>query len=307
LKPRHVSVLLNGSSGTAEKESREKLRADLEAAFETHGITADVQFLHGEDLAAGAERALQSVARGTCHGVIAGGGDGTISAVASILAGSNVPLGVIPLGTLNHFAKDLHIPLSISGSVEVIAAGATRTVDVGEVNDRVFINNSSIGLYPYLVLDRERRRHRHGLPKWFAMVFAAFRALRYFPVRRLSIRMEGWSEACRSPAVFVGNNVYRITGPALGTRKSMSEGKLCLYVANPQSRIKLLWLACRCVFGTVDEQRDLRMVSVPAIEVDSRNRRLLVARDGEVETIRSPLRYKIRPNALRVFASASAA
>jgi diacylglycerol kinase family enzyme len=304
LQPRHVSVLLNDSSGTAQKQSREKLREELETAFETHGITANVEFLRGQDLADGAARALQSGTRGELHGVIAGGGDGTISAVASILAGSNVPLGVIPLGTLNHFAKDLQIPLSINGSVEVIAAGVTQTVDVGEVNDRVFINNSSIGLYPNLVLDRERRRQRHGLPKWFAMVFAALRAIRYSPVRRLWIRAEGWSEAYRSPAVFVGNNVYQITGPALGTRKSLCGGKLCLYVAKAQSRAKLLWLACRCVFGMVDQQRDLRMVTLPAIEVGSRNRRLLVARDGEVETIRSPLRYKIRPKALRVFAPA---
>jgi diacylglycerol kinase family enzyme len=304
LEPRHVSVLLNVSSGTAEKESREKLREELEAAFETHGITARVEFLRGKDLTDGAVRALQRGDRGELHGVIAGGGDGTISAVASVLAGSNVPLGVVPLGTLNHFAKDLQIPLSINGSVDVIAAGVTRMVDVGEVNDRVFINNSSIGLYPYLVLDRERRRHRHGLPKWFAMVCAALRALRYSPVRRLWIGAEGRSEAFRSPAVFVGNNVYQITGPSLGTRKSLSGGELCLYVAKAQSRAKLLWLACRCVFGMIDQQRDLRMVTLPAIEVGSRNRRLLVALDGEVETIRSPLHYKIRPKALRVFAPA---
>jgi len=209
LKPQRVSVLLNASSCIVDGAARDRLRAALEAAFETYVMAASLEFLAGAELRAGAERALQSIKRGERDAVIVGGGDGSISTVAGVLAGSGVPLGVIPLGTLNHFAKDLKIPLAVVEAVAVIAAGATRPIDVGEVNGLIFINNSSIGFYPYLVLDRERQRRRHGLPKWLAMIAACLRAVRHFPLRRLTISAEGWTQSYRSPCVFVGNNEYR--------------------------------------------------------------------------------------------------
>ena len=89
--------------------------------------------------------------------MVVGGGDGTLSAAASILAGTDTALGVLALGTLNHFARDLRIPLDLDGAIGVIAAGHHQTVDVGEVNGQVFINNSSIGIYPFFVAERSGR------------------------------------------------------------------------------------------------------------------------------------------------------
>lgn len=303
MKPQRVAVLLNVSSGDADGHVR--LRAELESAFEKHSMSASLEFLEGADLHSAAERALQSVIRGVLNAIIVGGGDGSIRSVAGVLAGSAVPLGIVPLGTLNHFAKDLSLPLSVDAAVAVIASGEVRRIDVGEVNGRIFINNSSIGIYPYLVLERERRRHRQGLPKWVAMMLAGFQAIRYFPLRRLSIRAEGWDEPCRSPCVFVGNNEYRLTGPSLGSREKLDEGQLCLYVARQKSAIALLWLACRSFLGLLDQTRDLRIVKLSAVEVRSHHRRLLVAFDGEIEVIPTPLLYRTRPGALTVFAPAS--
>ena len=168
MKPARVVVLLNASAGAIEREGPDKLRGILEAAFAKQGISARLNFLKGADLHSGAERALQRATRGEIDAIIASGGDGSIRTVAGVLADSGVPLGVIPLGTLNHFAKDLNIPISVDEAVGVIAAGETRLVDVGEVNGHIFINNSSIGIYPYLVLDRERQRRRQGPsgPPW---------------------------------------------------------------------------------------------------------------------------------------------
>ena len=306
MKPQRVCVLLNASSGKNDGEAGAKLRLALQSAFDKHAMSASLEFLPGDELYPGAERALQKAARGELDAVIVGGGDGSIRTAASVLAGSDVPLGIIPLGTLNHFAKDLKLPLSIDEAVGVIAAGETRAVDVGEVNGRIFINNSSIGIYPYLVLDRERQRRRKRLPKWLAMIFAGLRALRYFPVRRLSICAQGWVEPSRSPCVFVGNNEYRLTGPSLGSRAKLDEGQFCVYVAKQQSLAALLWLALRCVLGLLEPQRDLRILTLPAVEISSRHHRLLVAFDGEIEIIRSPLQYQIRPKALRVFAPTAA-
>src|SRR5476649_731552 len=109
--------------------------------------------------------AKRALARGV-DAVVAGGGDGTINAVASVLAGSSVALGVLPLGTLNHFAKDLNIPLDLDQAIATIARGTTAQVDVGDVNGRIFVNNSSLGLYPHIVRARDQQQRRLGRGKW---------------------------------------------------------------------------------------------------------------------------------------------
>jgi diacylglycerol kinase family enzyme len=294
-------VLLNSSAGAAAGKERDDLRAELEAAFRKHAISARVEFVPGSKLRAAAERAVQRATAGEIDAIVAGGGDGTIHTVASAVAGTDIPLGIIPLGTLNHFAKDLKIPLAVEDAVAVISGGVHRSVDAGEVNGEIFINNSSIGIYPYVVLDRDRRRKRQGLAKWPAMIMAGLRAFWNLPLRRLRIRAQDWQEACRSPCVFIGNNEYHLKGSSFGSRERLDGGELCLFVAREQSRLALLWLAVRCVAGLVD-QRDLRYLATPAIEVGSRRKRLLVALDGEIQWIQTPLNYRTRPAALRVFA-----
>jgi hypothetical protein len=130
--------------------------------------------------------------------IVVGGGDGSIWTVASVFSGSDVPLGVIP---------------APEQAVAVIAAGEARSVDVGEVNGEFFVNNSSIGIYPYLVLERERRRRRQGLSKWTAMILAALRVARHLPVRRLVIRIEGWVEPCRARAYSLGTTSIALQCP----------------------------------------------------------------------------------------------
>jgi diacylglycerol kinase family enzyme len=284
LRPARVFVLLNklaGAVGQADEISPDA----LVSIFERHGMTVRLERLAGAELRIG--------------------GDGSIRTVATVLAGSGVRLGILPLGTLNHFARDAGIPLVLDHAVTTIAAGHARDVDLGEVNDHIFINNSSIGIYPYFVLDRERIRRKHGLAKWSARFFAAWRTLRYFPLRRLSVHAAGQVEPYRSPCVFVGNNEYRLAVPAFGSRERLDGGELCVYVAKQQSRLSLLWLTVRAFVGFLDPERDLRILKLAAADISSRRHRLLVAFDGEVGIIRSPLCYRTRPGALRVFAPAA--
>jgi diacylglycerol kinase family enzyme len=294
-------VLLNSSAGSTAGKERDDLRAGLEAAFRKHAISASFEFVAGSELHAAAERSVKRASAGDIDAIVAGGGDGTIHTVASAVAGTDIPLGIIPLGTLNHFAKDLNIPLAIEDAVAVIAGGVHRPVDVGEVNGEIFINNSSIGIYPYIVFDRDRRIKRLGLSKWPAMIMAGMRAFWNLPLRRLRIRAQNWQEACRSPCVFIGNNEYQLKGSSFGSRESLERGELCLFVATRQSRLALLWVAVRCIAGRVD-QSDLRLVATPSVEVGSRRKRLLVAFDGEIQWMQTPLHYRIRPAALRVLA-----
>lgn len=301
-----VAALLNQAAGAILCGDGKTLGETLAAAFARHGIAAELQFLPGPELKAGAERALREMKAQKLDAVVVGGGDGSIASVAGVLAETGVPLGILPLGTFNHFAKDIGIPLALADAVAAIAAGDMRTVDLGEVNGEIFVNNSSIGIYPYLVLDRERLRDRHGMGKWPAMALAAWRTLRHFPLRRLSICAGSFPEPYRSPCVFIGNNEYCLSGRVAGKRERLDAGELCVYVAKRQSRLSLIWLACRSILGLLDQSRDLRVVKVPSAEITSRTSRLLVALDGEVTVIRPPLRYRTRPNALRVFAPAKA-
>ena len=297
-----MAVLLNSAAGNIICDNGQTLSETLAAAFTRHGITARLDFLSATELKAGAKRALQQAETNQIDALVVGGGDGSIASVVNVIAGSDVPIGILPLGTLNHFAKDLGIPLALEQAVALIAAGQVQSVNLGEVNGEIFINNSSIGIYPYLVLDRQRLQERRGMRKWTAMAFAIWRTLRNFPLRRLRIRAGGLAEPFRSPCVFIGNNEYSLTGRAAGKRERLDAGELCVYVAKRQSRLALFWLACRSMLGFMDQSRDLRELKVPDLEISSRTSRLLVALDGEVTMLRPPLRYRARPNALRVFA-----
>jgi diacylglycerol kinase family enzyme len=184
---KRVDVLLNAGAGAFNLTLAANVKSTLKASFTLHGIAAQIRFVDGEGLRKAVERAVARARRSDIDAVVIGGGDGSMRTAASVLAGSSVRLGVLPLGTLNHFAKDLGIPLPLEDAVAVIATGRTRKVDLAEVNGETFINNSSIGIYPYMVIDRERRMAHHKLAKWMAMVPAFFRMLRHFPRRRLRI------------------------------------------------------------------------------------------------------------------------
>ncbi|WP_165820129.1 diacylglycerol kinase family protein [Microvirga sp. KLBC 81] len=296
-----VAVFLNVSAGMLEGQCSDTLRAALTAAFEQHRVSATLEFLTGPELHKASQHAAHRIKDQELDAIVVGGGDGSIRTVADVLSGTNIPLGILPFGTLNHFARDLGIPTTIDEAVALIAAGQTRLLDVGEVNGETFINNSSIGLYPYLVRERERRRRREGLSKLSALIMSGFRVLRHLPLRRLSIAAEGLVQPCRSPIVFIGNNEYALTASVFGRRGRLDSGELCIYITRAQSRLALLWLAARAVVGRLELKRDLRIMRVSRAEIRSRASRLLVALDGEVVVLRSPLCYRSRPGALRVF------
>ena len=299
--PLRVIVLLNVMAGSIERRSGEELCEIVRSAFAARGISAEVEAMPGGKLLDAANRALQRIARNEADAIVAGGGDGTIHTVASVLAGTGVPLGILPFGTMNHFAKDLGIPLDLNGAVEVIAASHRMNVDVGEVNGIIFVNNSSIGVYPYMVLDRERLRRRAGLRKWTAMALAGLHMLRVFPVRRLRVRAEGWVEPCRTPCLFGGNNKYTFSLTAPRKRERLDGGELWFYIIKHQTRLSLLWFTFRSLIGLADSEKDLRAFGVKHADISTRAKHLAVALDGEVAFLRPPLHYRIRPGELCVY------
>lgn len=232
--------------------------------------------------------------------MVAGGGDGTINAVASVLVGTSCALGVLPMGTLNHFAKDLGIPQEIDAAISVIAAGSLTEVDTGEVNGKVFLNNSSLGMYPDIVRDREHQQHRLGRGKWLAFASATMSALRRFPFLTARLSVDGQQHQRRSPFIFIGNNAYSMTGFTLGQRATLRDGLLSLYVAQGTTRLGLVALALRSLFGRLDQARDFDALQARDVVIETRHRRMPVATDGEVNWMQTPLHYRIRPRALKV-------
>jgi len=297
-----IEAIVNETSGTVLSIGRDNLKIALDSAFAASGVEALIAFVPCEELRSSAAAALERARRGEIDAIVVGGGDGTVRTVAAVLAGTDVPLGILPLGTLNHFAKDLGIPVELDGAAALIATGSARTIDVAEVNGEVFVNNSSIGIYPYMVLDRERRRATAGHPKWVAMIFAFLRMLRQFPRRRLRVCSEGWAKPYRTPCLFIANNQYTTELFALGRREKLDQGELWLYIVKQKHPLAFLWLAVRTALGLLEESPDIESLQVRAAEIRSRASRLPVALDGEVETMRPPLRYRTRPGGLRVLA-----
>jgi YegS/Rv2252/BmrU family lipid kinase len=297
-------VLLNVGAGTANHKGAEHLRMDLAKALDALDVTAELNFCSGHELQTLAEAALARAKAGEIDAVVVGGGDGSIRTVAGVLADANVPLGILPLGTLNHFAKDLGIPIHLDAAAEVIARGAERAVDLAEVNGETFINNSSIGIYPYMVLDRERRRSHHQLAKWMAIVPAIFRVLRHFPRRRLAISAEAWTRPYHTPCLLIGNNEYGMEFFTLGRRHDLDRGELSVYVVKQRRPFGFFWMICRMCFGRVSQARDIEKFKLKDVQVRSKTSRLPVALDGEVEMMHPPLHYRSRPGALRVIVPA---
>ncbi len=289
-----IPIIVNETAGAG----RAKDGLDtLEEIFRGVGIEVRVvPFNSGDDLKAIAVEAAATKP----SAVVAAGGDGTINTVASALVGTGVPLGVLPLGTLNHFAKDLGIPLDVSEAAKIIAAGHTADVDVGSVNGHIFLNNSSLGLYPSIVRNREVQQRRLGRGKWPALLWATWTVLRRRPFLKVGLCLDDVKRQCVASFVFIGNNEYTMEGFNIGARARVDQGRLSVYMSQRRSRARLLMLAIRALLGRLYQARDFEAVTVQSLTVESRHRRLHVATDGEVNLLDTPLEYEIRPGALRV-------
>jgi diacylglycerol kinase family enzyme len=287
-----IVIVNRGSGGGNDRALVEELSRLADAA----GLRARIELAHCDDIA----RTIAAAIAERPALIVAGGGDGTVSAVAAALVDTGIALGVLPLGTLNHFAKDLGIPLELDAAVRVLADGRTARVDVGEVNGRIFVNNSSLGLYPEIVRLRERQQKRFGRAKWVAFARAAVATLRRYPFLGVRLTIDGQTALRRTPFVFIGNNEYRMEGIAIGERTGLDDGRLSLYVAQRPGRWRLFLLALRALAGHLREARDFDALLATEIVIESRHRRLRVATDGEVTVMTPPLRYRTRPASLIV-------
>jgi diacylglycerol kinase family enzyme len=197
------------------------------------------------------------------------------------------------------------MPLGVEDAVAVIVAGMIRSVDVGEANGQVFINNASLGLYPSVVRRREAIQQRLGRGKWSAVAIAIWRALLHYRLLLVRVRVMDRDYVRRTPFVFIGNNAYVMDRLNIGKRAAFDAGVLSLYMARREGPFSLFLLALRALSGRLRQAKDFEEFTATEVRIETRRPCELVGLDGEVVTMNTAIRCHVRPLALRVVAPAA--
>jgi YegS/Rv2252/BmrU family lipid kinase len=230
---------------------------------------------------------------------IAAGGDGTIHHVVQGVAGTDAVLAVIPAGTYNHFARDLGIPLDWKEALDVALNGETRQVDTGRVNDRYFVNNISLGLYPDLVARREARGRDY--PRWKARLHAFYATMRRYRHVTLVVESETVQEVIRTHVFMISNNSYDLERVGVeAPRETLTAGKLSVYWLEHTTRFRLARMTARYVAGRVSRIEGFRSFHSAALRVQSTHGSVRIGIDGELLTMTPPLEISIVPRSLSV-------
>ncbi|MGP3697424.1 diacylglycerol/lipid kinase family protein [Rhodobacter sp. NSM] len=289
-----ICVVMNAGSGKGEDASR------VRAAFEAQDVEAHLELVEdGSRLTSVASEALD---RGF-KTIVAAGGDGTICAVAAAMAGSGRRMGILPLGTFNYFARSLLLPEELEAAVAVICAGRTAPIRVATVNDEVFLNNASLGVYPAILETREEIYRRWGRSRTLAYWSVLKVLARMGRPLRLRVRAGGEERIVRSPLVFVVNNAFQLEQMNLDGADRVAAGDLVVFIAPNSGRLGMFRNAVALALGLASVDQNYEMMSGPHVEIDLPGRRRKVwhvARDGERERMVPPFDLKAIEGALEV-------
>ena len=272
-------VVYNPSSGSSRPLT------ELKELFSSNGVSVERFATVDDDLS-------DFIKQNKTLAVI--GGDGTISSIAEKVVGTKAILAPLPGGTLNHFTKDLGVPQDLEAAIKTLSKKKVRSIDVGTVNEKAFINNSSIGLYPSSL--RERRRFEKAIGKWPALFVAGIRTFVRLPGYVITIG----DESFRTPFVFIGNNEYKLDELGTASRKRVDEGVLSVFIAKRASRLSMLKIAFMALVGRAHLLNDFELRKTTNLTIKTSNVRPSVSRDGEVHHMDSPLRYECKPASLRI-------
>ena len=296
---RKTAIVLNRSAGTLAGQPLDETMEAIRGAFERQGAEVALSAVEPADCTGAIRKAIDSDA----ELVIVGGGDGTIHTAVNMILPTGKILGILPLGTMNLLARDLKSPLELEAAFEALAAGEVRSIDVAEVNGKVYLNSSVLGFYPQVVQEREEKRKRHRLLKWPAMALALIRTIRRLPLLDVPIDWGEGPRRVRTPVLVVSNNPYDgEAGSMLLRRNTLDSGKLGVYVARQRDPWGLLRLMGRTVLGTWQHDEELETLTATQLTVHSRRHRLKMVNDGEILQMKPPLNYRIRHKALKVLA-----
>lgn len=296
-------IVLNPASGSDDAaESCAAVEQALQAAGRPYRLLLP-------DQGSLADRARQAVelARAEHGAVIAAGGDGTLNAVAQAVLGSGRPFGVLPQGTFNYFGRSHGIPTDTAAAVQNLLQASLEPVQVGLVNERVFLVNASLGLYPEMLEQREALKQRYGRNR--AVAFAAGIATLLRGYRQLHIEVEraGKAHTVRTPTLFVGNNRLQLEQIGIDEAPALDARRLVAILPRPVGTLAMLKLALSGALGRLGESEEVDSFGFTELRVRPAHafgpKRMKVACDGEIAWQRAPLLFRVAPEPLWLFKS----
>jgi diacylglycerol kinase family enzyme len=281
--------IVNAASGSVAVDDK---RAAIEAALAEAGRAGELRFIRPADLAHAADDAART-AQNRRSAVVAVGGDGTINAVAQAAHAHGCAMGVVPQGTFNYFARTHGLPEDAAEATRLLLNGEAVPVQVGVVNEQVFLVNASLGLYPEMLKDREAYTARFGRHRLVVLIASATTLLRTYRPLRLSIQCEGAVREITTPTLFVGNNRLQLERMGLPEAEAPDEGRVAAVMLRPIGTLAMLGLMMRGALGTLGEADTIERFQFTQMRVWPRllpgRRGVRVAMDGEVKRLRAPL------------------
>ncbi|WP_374663050.1 diacylglycerol kinase family protein [Acinetobacter sp.] len=232
--------------------------------------------------------------------IAAAGGDGTLNAVARYLMNSNVPMGILPLGTFNYVARALNIPLDILQAAKVIAEGENRAVHTAVINDQIYLNNASLGLYPLFIQKREQYNQHFGRFPLNAYTSGLDVLIRDRKELKLQIEVDGMTYPVKTPLIFFGNNQLQLADLNLKIAESAAQGRVAGVVVAKGGKLTLFKLLWQLIKGTIEKAPDVYSFDADQVVIDSPRKKLTVALDGEIVEMKPPLHIRVQKNALQV-------
>lgn len=289
-------IVMNAASGHRDAtQTREEINSVLDAAGREHHF---LLLEEGARLADVAARAVR-LAREQGGVVVAAGGDGTINGVAQAVLGSGCPFGVLPQGTFNYFGRAHGIPQETEAATRALLGARVEAAQAGLVQDRVFLVNASLGLYPKLLEDREAYKAQFGRSRWIAMLSGLRTLLSEHRQLHLSIEHAGQARELRTPTLFIGNNALQLERLGFAEAAALERGTLAAIAVRPIGTLAMLGLLLRGALGRLGEAEQVMSISFRRLSVRTRGQRLVkVGIDGEICRLRSPLEFRVSPDPL---------
>lgn len=287
-------VILNAASGKKDAEEKQQMIGDI---FNEAGRAHEIILIR--DASRLVEMAKETISRAQAENgaVIVAGGDGTINAVAQAVLGSGCAFGVLPQGTFNYFCRTNGIPLETDDAARALLTAQVKPVQIGFVNDRVFLVNASLGLYPQLLEDREVFKETHSRSRFNAFRSGIHTLMRYHRQLRLQIESQGKTEDVRTPTLFVGNNPLQLEQIGIPLATSVETGRLAAIRLKPMSTLAMFGLMLRVLTGRLGEAENVISFSFRRLTATpkgfSRTRRMKVAIDGEIVWLETPIVFKV--------------
>lgn len=302
-----LHIVSNAGSGSKDtQEARQQIEAVLSAAHREHEF---ILVENPGEIAAVAKQAVEAAVRSD-GAVVVAGGDGTINAVVQAVLPTRRPFGIIPQGTFNYSGRAHGIPLDAAEAANALLTARLEPVQVGMVNDRAFLVNASVGLYPELLQDREKYKHEYGRHRSVALWAGLKTLLREHRQLLVEVEHEQGHEHQLTPSIFVGNNALQLEQVGLDEAKDIERHRLAAVIVEPVSTAELLWLAARGMLGRLGEDERIRNFPFRSMTVrllnGAKRRAIKVAVDGEIIHCQQPLTFRVADHPLMLLTPSTA-